>query len=68
MAYCIDNEQKARVLLESGKLDIQKMKGIEKFVENAEDGSIRFEFTSWVDNRFRVIMNSPTSLQSITRI
>ena len=61
LAYGIGYEQVARVLLESGKLDIQKMRGVEKFVENAEDGSIQFEFYGRL-----IKMDSPTSVQSIS--
>ena len=59
--WCIGNEDVARVLLESGKLNIPEMQGVTNFAKN-EDESFQFNY------RGRLIqMNSSTSLQSITR-
>jgi len=69
--YCIGNEPVARVLLESGKLDIQKMDRfrVPEFVQNEEDGSIEFVYRGYLPNDFyRVKMNSPKSLLSIEKI
>ena len=68
LTYCIfyDDNAVAKILLESGKLNIEGMKGVDKFVQNAEDG-FQFEHSGYY-GKFLVIMNSKTSFLSKTRI
>ena len=60
---CIDNKEVATVLLESGKMNFQGMKGVKNFAES-ENGSFQFEFYSFPRN-YLIKMDSPTSLNSI---
>ena len=56
----------AKILLESGKLNIEGMKGVDNYVQNAEDG-FQFEHSGYY-GKFLVIMNSKTSFLSKTRM
>ena len=57
--WCIDKEEIARVLLESGKINIEHMKGVENYNQNA-NGSFEFQYYGSL-----IKMNSRTSLHSI---
>ena len=58
--FCaIQHEEIAKVLLQTGKLDLENMQGVSEFVKNP-DGSIIFKFWDYV-----VKMDSPTVVTSI---
>ena len=60
--FAIDHEEMAKVLLQTGKLDLENMQGVSDFVKNP-DGSIIFNF------RGRCVkMDSPTVVTSIQRL
>ena len=63
--WCIDEKEVATVLLESGKMNFQGMKGVKNFAES-ENGSFQFEFSGLMRN-FLIKMESSTTLNSIER-
>ena len=64
LAYCMEHEGTAKILLESGKLKFEEMNGIEHFTEN-EDGSMEFEYTGFDERKWLVKMKSRTVVESI---
>ena len=59
LAYCMEEEKQecAKILLESGKLKFEEMKGVEDLKTN-EDGSTDFQFTDKDDKKWHIQMNS----------
>ena len=66
LAYCMNDERTAKIILESEKLKISEMNGVEHFLEH-EDGSIAFHFKakSWKDEKWLTEMNSEISVEKI---
>ena len=67
--FAIQHEEIAKVLLQTGKLVLENMKGVSEFVENP-DGSIVFNFNGWNNElqnfcEYVVKMDSPTVVTSI---
>ena len=63
LVWCINNEDVARVLLESGKLNIPEMKGVTNFAKN-EDESFQFNYLE----KYLIKMNSFTSLNQLREL
>ena len=64
--YAIQHEEMAKVLLQTGKLDLENMQGVSDFVKDP-DGSIVFNFKRAGATYF-VKMDSPTVVTSIQRL
>ena len=67
--YAIQHEEIAKVLLQTGKLDLENMQEVSDFVKNP-DGSIIFKFRGYnvklgKDCDYVVKMDSPTVVTSI---
>lgn len=64
--FGIGDEGIARLLLETGKINIEHMKNVQKFVQSA-NGSYQFEYQKF-SQKWLIKMNSSKSLQSIEKI
>ena len=63
LVWAIQHEEIAKVLLQTGKLDIENMQGVSDFLKNP-DGSIVFNFEGLI-SKYVVKMDSPTVVNSI---
>ena len=66
LIFGIEDEGIARLLLETGKINIAHMKDVQKFALNS-NGSFPFEYHTY-RGEWLIKMNSSKSLQSIEKI
>jgi len=72
LVHAIQHEEIAKVLLQTGKLDLENMRGVSEFVKNP-DGSIDFKFRGYNEKLYKVCdyvvkMNSPIVVASIKKL